>query len=130
MLSKINKLTLGSLTFLLPIISLAQIGGPRTGQGLDNLAVTLGQILALAAPIIMALALIYFLIGVFKYVMAAGDDEAKGAGRSMMIYGVIGLFVMASVWGLVNLLVNTFGLDTSSIPAPPVIPGGYAHRVQ
>lgn len=29
----------------------------------------------------------------------------------MMIYGIIGLFVMVSVWGLVNLLSNTFKLD-------------------
>ena len=29
-----------------------------------------------------------------------------------MIYGIIGLFVMISFWGIVNILINTFELDT------------------
>ncbi|MBI4136182.1 MAG: hypothetical protein HY481_01360 [Candidatus Vogelbacteria bacterium] len=126
MLSKTKKL-IPLAAYFLPLLMFAQ---SQTGIGLDSVAETINDILRWIAPIVIALAVIYFLVGVFKYVMAAGDDEAKGAGRSMMIYGVIGIFVMVSVWGLVNLLVNTFGLDTSNVPPPPAIPGGSAPSVR
>jgi|SRR3989338_6049726 len=70
--------------------------------------------------LLLTLALIYFFVGLVKYIMSAGDEEAKGAGRSIMINGVIALFVMVSVWGLVNVLKNTFQLpDTPVVPRPP-----------
>ena len=72
--------------------------------------------------IILTLALIYFLWGVFKYIQSAGDETKRKEGISMMTYGVIALFVMVSVWGLVDLLKNTFPLDNTPpqpIPASP-----------
>ena len=49
------------------------------------------------------------------------DDEAKVLElmerrkkmKNLMIYGIIGLFVMVSMWGIVLVLTNTFDLDTS-----------------
>ncbi len=67
--------------------------------------------------IIMGLTLIYFLVGVFKYMQVAGDETKQKEGVSMMTYGIIALFVMVSVWGLVNLLQKTFPLDPT-IPRP------------
>jgi len=56
---------------------------------------------------------------VVQYITAGGDEEKRKAGRNTMLYGIIGLFVMVAVWGLVNVLISTFGLDT----AVPVVPG-------
>ena len=39
--------------------------------------------------------------------------------RNLMIYGIIGLFVMISFWGIVNILVNTFELNTSPYVSVP-----------
>lgn len=63
-------------------------------------------------PIIIALALLYFFWGLAQFVLAAGDETKQGEAKSIMIWGIIALFVMISVWGLVNVLVDTFGLDT------------------
>ena len=38
--------------------------------------------------------------------------KARNKGKNIMIYGIIGLFVMVSFWGIVNILINTFELDT------------------
>lgn len=65
-------------------------------------------------PIIIALALLYFFWGLAQFVLAAGDETKQGEAKSIMIWGVIALFVMISVWGLVNILVETFGLDTAA----------------
>ena len=60
-------------------------------------------------PILISISVIVFVWGVFRYVLAEGEDKKKG--RDVMMYGIIGLFVMVSVWGLVALVYNTFGLD-------------------
>ncbi|MEK7208690.1 MAG: pilin [Patescibacteria group bacterium] len=108
MLSTIKKLVPG-LAFFLPLVMFAAT--------LDSIADQVQDILNLIVPIIMTLALIYFFIGLGKYILSAGDEEKKGEGRNIMIYGVIALFVMAAVWGLVKVISDTFGIDPT---APPV----------
>ena len=61
-------------------------------------------------PILITLGVVYFVWGVISYVVA-GDDEAKTKGRDKMIYGLIGLLVIVSVWGLVNVLKRSFGIN-------------------
>lgn len=68
--------------------------------------------------LIMILALLYFLIGVVKYIKAAASEDGRAEGRQMMIYGLIGLFVMVSVWGLVLILHRTFPLQQTAPPTP------------
>lgn len=63
-------------------------------------------------PILFSIAVIVFVWGVFRYVIAEGEE--KQVGKNVMIYGIIGLFVMVSVWGLVNVVYNTFGFDNNN----------------
>jgi len=58
--------------------------------------------------LVFALALVYFLWGVSRYIWHGGDEAKRTEGYQMMIYGVIALFVMVSVWSLVAILENTF----------------------
>ena len=58
--------------------------------------------------LVSALALLYFLVGVSKYILHSGSEEKRAEGYHMMIYGIVALFVMVSVWGLVGVLANTF----------------------
>ncbi len=64
-------------------------------------------------PLIISVALIYFLWGVISYIQKPDDK-----GRDMIFWGLIGLFAMVSVWGLVNLLDNTFKLENAQPPTP------------
>lgn len=82
-------------------------------SNLDNIFTFIKNTLNTILPLIIALAVVYFIWGIFRFVMA-GDEEAKAAAKDKIIYGVIGLFVMVSVWGLVNILVNTFGLTNTT----------------
>ncbi len=69
---------------------------------------------------IIGLALLYFLWGLSKFVLNSGDEGAVKEAKQMMVWGVIALFVMVSVWGLVNILTGTFfagGLPTEA-PLP------------
>jgi uncharacterized membrane protein len=51
-------------------------------------------------PIILSLAVIYFLWGVTNYVRAATEPQKREEGRQMIIYGLIAIFVMVSMWAL------------------------------
>ncbi|OIO33277.1 MAG: hypothetical protein COZ49_04260 [Candidatus Yonathbacteria bacterium CG_4_10_14_3_um_filter_47_65] len=99
---------------LFPLLAFAD--PPATFKDLVKLFIS--SILDPLVPLIIGLALVYFLWGVSKYILHGDDEKKREEGRQMMVYGIIGLFVMVSVWGLVNILVGTFGLS-NIIPQLP-----------
>lgn len=76
----------------------------------------IGMIRAYVIPLIISLALVVFLWGVFKTVTAAGDPKKRQEGIGFITYGIIGLAVMVSVWSLVYILTSTFFANGLLIP--------------
>ncbi|MFA7285486.1 MAG: hypothetical protein WC011_01400 [Candidatus Paceibacterota bacterium] len=68
-------------------------------------------------PLIFSLALVMFVYGVMQYVLNEADEGKREKGKQFMVWGIIALTVMVSVWGLVNLLGGTFGINTRIIPS-------------
>lgn len=60
--------------------------------------------------ILIGLAVIAFLWGVVKYMTQYGDPAKRSDSVKMMIYGIISIFVMISVWGLVFLVGDIIGV--------------------
>ncbi len=87
-----------------------------------SLLALLIEILNYIIPFLIAVAVVIFLVGVVKYISAAGDEEKRKSGRETMMWGIVGLFVMVAVWGLVNIIWNTFDLDTTAPPSPTFYP--------
>lgn len=61
-------------------------------------------------PIIMllfAIGMVVFVYGVFQMILHADDADARSTGRQSMLWGVIGMFIMVSAWGIINLIANT-----------------------
>jgi uncharacterized membrane protein YidH (DUF202 family) len=75
-------------------------------------------------PLLITLALLYFIWGVAKFVTAK-EAEEKEKARDIMIYGAIGLFVIVSIWGIVALLQTFTGIDTNAVPNLPRIESGF-----
>lgn len=105
-----------------PVIVLAQ-QAPVNTTYIDTLIGGARGILNVAIPIILTIATIYFLWTVFAF-MRAKDDKDRNEGRKKMTAGIIGLAVAVSVWGIVRLLVYTFGINQTGsirqdIPCPP-----------
>ena len=62
-------------------------------------------------PIIFALAFAAFIWGIVNFFFLHGNDEKKREeGRAFFIWGIIGMVVLFSVWGLVNLVLSTLGI--------------------
>lgn len=60
--------------------------------------------------LMMAVALLMFLWGMYEYVLNADDEGARSTGKTHMLYGVIGLFVMISALGILKIAAGTFGI--------------------
>ncbi len=74
-------------------------------------------------PVIFALAFIVFLYGVARaYIFSRGDPEETKKGHSLILWGIVGFVVMISLWGLVNVVANTFGLYGGPVPSQPISP--------
>lgn len=70
-------------------------------------------------PVLFAVAFIVFLYGIAKaYIFSLGSDDVS-KGHKLMLWGLIGFAVMISVWGLVNVVANTFGLGGYFAPPTP-----------
>jgi hypothetical protein len=67
-------------------------------------------------PLIFALATMMFVWGVVQFVINSDDEAKKSKGKQFMLWGIIALTVMVSVWGLVGILSSTFGVGTGFIP--------------
>lgn len=68
-------------------------------------------------PLLMALAMAAFVFGIIKYFLNPDNEEKRKEGKGYMFWGLISIFVMVSIWGLVGILSNTFLEDS-----PGVIP--------
>ncbi|MEA2112772.1 MAG: hypothetical protein U9P50_02250 [Patescibacteria group bacterium] len=102
-----NKVTLLIGTTLLTISPLAVIAAaPSDFKGVIAI---IANILDKVLPVIVLLAFIYFIWGLTQYIRS--DKEKSPETKTVMINGLIGLFVMVCVWGFVWILTGTFISD-------------------
>lgn len=120
--SRLHVLALAA--FFAPVTVLAQTTETTSKAGFEKVGTFLLKFVLLIdnvlVPIIFALAFLVFLWGIYQYFIQGGaSEENREKGRSLMIWGFIGFFVMVSVWGIVNLLVGSLSLDNSTHPTLP-----------
>ncbi len=96
--------------FALPLISSAAISNiSDVGSFIIN---TINNIFV---PVLFAIAFIVFIWGAFDtFIVGAQSEETKEHGKNLMLWGLIGFFVMVSVWGLVNILTGSVSFGNSS----------------
>ncbi|MDB5194387.1 MAG: protein of unknown function with transrane region [Parcubacteria group bacterium] len=82
---------------------------------LGRLILSVDGLIRLALPLTAALALLVFLWGLAQFIFEGGSEKSIESGRNRMVWGVIALFVIFSVWGIVSLLRITFGLDPYTV---------------
>jgi len=69
-------------------------------------------------PMIITLAIIWFFWGLARYLMSIGDEGKRGEAIQTMIWGIVAIFVMVSIWGIIKLLQSTFKVGDTN----PVVP--------
>ena len=91
------------------MIAYAQEGAHVT-LAKSKLALLEGAILFPLMTLMVAVALLVFIYGMYEYVRNAESDEGRSAGQKHMLYGIIGLLVMISAYAILKIAAGTFGL--------------------
>ena len=97
-----------SISGLVPFVAVA---ANNTFREVINYVV-MDTIIAPLVPVLISLTILIFIWGIIKYMREDGKEREDG--KKYMFWGVIGIFVMVSVWGLVAILQNTFDLNSST----------------
>lgn len=69
--------------------------------------------------LLVALSILVFFWGIVKFIFNSGDEGALEEGKNLMKWGLIGLFVMLSVMGIIAILGSSFGFQIGGIPLLP-----------
>ena len=112
-----KKVILATLA-LVPALAFAQSLG-----NIETLVSSIGRVVDLTLPIVVALALLGFFWGLVKFIFAQGNEESKADAKKIMLWGLIALFVMVSVWGLVGFIGNAFDIQQGETITVPRVPG-------
>jgi len=65
--------------------------------------------------LLFSVALLVFIWGLVQFVRNAGDAEALETAKKHVIYGLIGMFIMVSAFGIIRIILGTFGIDQSNV---------------
>ena len=116
--------------FVLPLVTFAQTvsSGPTqtvsSGPTLAPLRIFVAgvsDLVSLAVPLIIGLAVVAFFWGLVRYIFAGAKGSA--AGKNIMVWGLIALFVMVSIWGIITMAQGALGIQGSAVPTFPRVPG-------
>lgn len=90
---------------------------PRTAHAAADLSVLKNFIVRVEVVILnpviklgFAIALVYFLYGVFEFVKNAESSDARKVGGNHILWGLIGMFIMAAAGGIMKVICGTWGL--------------------
>jgi bacteriorhodopsin len=103
------KKLIASLAVALPAVALAQ---PITD--VNTLTYKLTNIGNTFIQILIAFAVIWIVYNVVQYIVKSQDPAARSEIGKSIMFSIIGLFVILSIWGLVRILTNTFRTDTTA----------------
>lgn len=104
----------------LALFALPTVASAQALQPIRNLIVAIGSILNITIPVLIAAAIVVFFWGLVQYIRSSG--EGHDTGRNTMIAGLLSLFIMVSVWGLVNLAQNALGVSGNASVTIPQVP--------
>jgi len=107
------------ISFAFPAISFAQAGPndlQETAKMFYNTSVNL------LIPLAFSAGVFFFMWRGAVYIFSSGSEEAKTEGRRVLTFGVIALFAMASIWGIIRFFSDDFiGVSPSEYQHPPTL---------
>src|ERR1035437_5020796 len=79
-------------------------------NGFQGLLLSASGIISKLIILVMSLALLAFFWGLARTIFDAGNAEKREEGRNIMKYGILALFIVVSIWGIIGFLQQGFGL--------------------
>ena len=98
------------LSAITPVISFAAF------TSIKGLITSFQTIIKLSIPVVFGLALLYFFWGMANFILHAGDEKTLEEGKQKMIWGVVALTVIVSIYGILNLIGDSVGIKPGTCP--------------
>lgn len=114
-MSSFKKLALFFLLLTFPAVLFA---APAT---LKDLFLLIAGLFNAIIPVLAAFALLVFFWGVSKLILYSDNEQKRREGINTIVWGLVALFVIVSIWGLVFVFTQTF-FGTSGAPGFDVLP--------
>jgi len=76
-------------------------------------------------PVLVGLALLVFIWGLVLFIFNSGREDGVEKGKRIMVWGVVALFTIISVWGIVYTIQDVFGVTTVLFQPAPQIENPY-----
>ena len=96
------------------------------GSQLINFTQNLLETANILVTLMFVIALLVFAFGIIRFLLAAGDPNAVSSAKGYILWGVVGMAVLASLFGLILFLRNFFGIsgDAGTIKVPDIVGPG------
>ncbi len=121
-------LSFSSFLILTTVASADSATGVQAGMGtFAELINTFNKTIVKALGVLfMSGAVVAFFFGLANFIwgLREGKTDAISKGREFMIWSLIALFVMFSVYGIINLFRTTLGVNQNTITIPEINYGG------
>jgi len=95
---------------VLPFATLAQSvdlsWGNETGLGTQDLTVTVANIIQVIIGFLGVIAIIIILVGGFKWMTSAGNEEKVGEAKKLLSAGIIGLIIILAAYAITTFVIN------------------------
>lgn len=96
------------------------VNGCATGNFQQLISCVTSTILNPLVVLLVGVAILVLTWGIVKYIGSGADAAKRKEGGELVAYGIFGIFIMLSIWGLVGLLTNTFFGDSGPAKNPPI----------
>jgi phosphate starvation-inducible membrane PsiE len=78
---------------------------------MDLLCKIVDQVLNPIVLLLAAAAFVVFLWGLVKFLSTTAQGGEMAEGKNHMLWGIVGLIIIFGAYGLINIVITTFGID-------------------
>ncbi len=72
-----------------------------------------GLVVKIMIPLMFGVGTASFIYGILKYFLNPENVAKQGEGKKFVTWGLVGMFLMVSMWGIVYIFTNTFGFQNT-----------------
>jgi len=113
----IKRIAVSAATFTamaVPMIALAQLSADdlgltyatATGLGTEDVRTTISKVINAFMGLLGIVAVVIILLGGFKWMTAAGNEEKVSDAKKLILSGIIGLIIIMSAYAIAQFVVG------------------------
>lgn len=84
-----------------------------TGATFATMVVKLVSFMNDLVPVLATAAIVFFFYGLVRFIRNSGDAKGRATGRDAIVWGLVGIFVIFALWGIIRFIQISLSLPTS-----------------